>query len=169
MNYSFSIETRKGDEYRIMLIDADISVLAKEIRDVIEEKQLDISEIIIDRIKGGASTTQEILHTISGRIADLFASNKNLILYYSCDDVNPIPSRNVKGSNKDIPVQEYRSRLFSYMFESYMESHQVSGFSNTPIIIDGEGYLQYMHLIARSNHQSTVDLIKNDVIEGWGK
>ena len=26
MNYSFSITTKKGDEYRIMLIDADISM-----------------------------------------------------------------------------------------------------------------------------------------------
>ena len=43
MNYSFSITTKKGDEYRIMLIDADISMLAKEVRDIILENNLDIS------------------------------------------------------------------------------------------------------------------------------
>ena len=74
-----------------------------------------------------------------------------------------------KGANKNLSVQEYRSRLFSYMFDSYMESHQVSGFSNTPIIINGDGYRQFMHLIARSKHQSIVDVIKDDVLEGWGK
>lgn len=89
--------------------------------------------------------------------------------YYSCDDMNPIPSRNTKGANKNLSVQEYRSRLFSYMFDTYMISHQVSGFSNTPIIINGEGYKQFMHLIARDSHQSIVDLIKADVLEGWGK
>lgn len=36
MTYSFSITTRKGDEYRIKLLDVDISMLAKEVRDVIK-------------------------------------------------------------------------------------------------------------------------------------
>ena len=97
MTYSFSITTRKGDEYRIKLLDVDISVLAKEVRDVIETNNFDISEIMIDRINGGESTAQEVLHAITGRIADLIAENENLILYYSCDDMNPIPSRNTKG------------------------------------------------------------------------
>ena len=169
MNYSFSISTRKGDEYRIIFVDADVSMLAKEVRDVIVEHNIDISEIIIDRISGGESTAQEVLHTITGKIADILAVNGNLILYYSCDDMNPIPSRNTKGANKNLSVQEYRSRLFSYMFDSYMDSHQVSGFSNTPVIINGEGYCQFMHLIARNKHQAIVDIIKNDVLEGWGK
>ena len=29
--------------------------------------------------------------------------------------------------------------------------------------------MQFMHLIARDKHQSVVDLIKEDVLEGWGK
>jgi hypothetical protein len=40
MNYSFSIATGKGDEYRIMFIDADISLLAKDVRDAILKKIL---------------------------------------------------------------------------------------------------------------------------------
>lgn len=169
MTYTFSITTRKGDEYRIMLIDADVSMLAKQVRDTLALNDIDISEIIIDRISGGESTAQEVLHAITGRIADLFADNANLILYYSCDDLNPIPSRNTRGANKDLSVQEYRSKLFSHIFDSYMVSHQVSGFSNTPIIINGEGYVQFMHLIAREKHFAIVNRIKEDVIEGWGK
>lgn len=169
MNYSFFISTRNGDEYRVMLSDADVSMLSQQVRDILITNDIDISEIIIDRLKGGESTAQEVLHAITGRIADLFADNGNLILYYSCDDMNPIPSRNTKGSNKVLSVQEYRSKLFSHIFDSYMVSHQVSGFTNTPIIICGEGYSQFMHLIARDKHQSIVDSIKNDVLEGWGK
>ena len=169
MNYSFNISTRKGDEYRIMLCDADVSMLAPQVRESLLVNDIDVSEIIIDRIRGGESTAQEVLHIITGRIADLFAENGNLILYYSCDDMNPIPSRNTKGANKDLSVQEYRSKLFSHIFDSYMVSHQVSGFSNTPIIINGEGYSQFMHLIARNKHLPIVNRIKEDVIEGWGK
>ena len=69
MNYSFSITTRRGDEYRIILVDAEISLLAKEVRDVIAKHNLDVSEVIIDRISGGESTAQEVLHAITGRIA----------------------------------------------------------------------------------------------------
>lgn len=169
MNYSFSISTRKGDEYRIKLFDVDMSLLAERVRGPIIKAGIDISEIMIDRIHGGDSTAQEVLHAITGKIADLFAENENLILYYSCDDMNPIPSRNTKGANKNLSVQEYRSNLFTHMFNSYMLSHQVSGISNTPIIIKGEGYTQYMHLIARDKHKSIVDLVKEDIIEGWGK
>ena len=40
MTYSFSITTRKGDEYRIKLLDVDISVLAQKVRDSVLEKQV---------------------------------------------------------------------------------------------------------------------------------
>ena len=60
-------------------------------------------------------------------------------------------------------------RLRSGAGTAYMYSHQVSGIANTPIILNGEGYKQFMHLIARDKHQAIVDLIKDDVIEGWGK
>lgn len=169
MEYSFSLSTRGGDEYRVILVDADISVLADHVQNVISVQTIDISEIMIDRLKGGESTAQEVLHAITGRIADLFAENRNLVLYYSCDDMNPIPSRNIKGTNKNLSVQEYRSKLFTHIFNSYMASHQVSGITNTPIIIRGEGYAQFMHLIARDRHHEIVDLIKDDVIKGWGK
>lgn len=151
------------------MIDADISVLGDKVKEKIEKESVDISEILIDRVSGGESTSQEVLHAITGRIADLFAEHTNLIIYYSCDDMNPIPARNQKGANKDLPVQEYRSKLFSHIFDSYMYSHQVSGIDNTPIIIKGEGYTQFMHLIARAKHRVIVDMVKNDVLEGWGK
>lgn len=169
MHYSFSISTRKGDEYRIMLFDVDLSLLGEKVKESIIKSGIDISEIMIDRIQGGESTAQDVLHTITGRIADLFAENDDMILYYSCDDMNPIPSRNTKGANKDLSVQEYRSHLFSHIFKSYMLSHQVSGITNTPIVIKGEGYTQYMHLIARDKHRSIVELVKDDIMEGWGK
>ena len=92
MNYSFSISTRKGDEYRIMLFDVDLSLLGETVKESIIKSGVDISEVMIERIQGGESTAQEVLHAISGRIADLFAENCNMILYYSCDDMNPIPS-----------------------------------------------------------------------------
>ena len=173
MNYSFSITTKKGDEYRIMLIDADISMLAKKVRDIILENNLDISEIMIDRISGGESTAQEVLHTITGKVADLFAINVNLILYYSCDDMTPIPSRNTNSDNKNLPVNEYRSRLFTHIFDTYMASHQISGITNTPIrldnYVDGMGYSIFIHFIARTLHDDVIEKLKTEIKEVSGK
>lgn len=59
MNYSFNISTRKGDEYRIMLSDADVSMLAQKVRDTLVDNNIDISEIFIDRIRGGESTPRK--------------------------------------------------------------------------------------------------------------
>ena len=97
----------------------------------------------------------------------------NLIIYYSCDDMAPIPSRNTNSDNKDMPVNEYRSRLFTHIFDSYMTSHQVSGVINTPIQLDnyenGIGYSLFFHFIAREKHSDIVEMLKEDIREVSGK
>ena len=106
-------------------------------------------------------------------VTALFANNPNLIIYYSCDDMTPIPSRNTNSDNKDLPVNEYRSRLFTHIFDSYMSSHQVSGVTNTPIRLDnyenGMGYSLFFHLIARDQHNDIIEMLKNEIKEVSGK
>ena len=143
MEASFSI-VQKDNEYRILQTSVNIEVLPEHILNVLTNRNIDISELMIERISGESTTTQAILHDITAWVAELFAINPNLIIYYSYDDMTPIPSRNKKGENKDMPVNEYRSRLFTHIFDSYMSSHQVSGVMNTPIQLDnyenGVGY-----------------------------
>ena len=121
MEASYSISQR-GNEYRILLSPANMNVLSEEIISFISEKGIDISELIINRIQGDDATEQNVLHDITGWVADLFASNPNLIIYYSCDDMMPIPSRNISSRNKHLPVNEYRSRLFSHIFDTYIQA-----------------------------------------------
>jgi hypothetical protein len=94
------------------------------------------SELMIERISGESTTGQDVLHDITGWVAELFASNPNLIIYYSCDDMTPIPSRNKNSDNINMPVNEYRSKLFTHIFDTYMNSHQISGVVNMPIQLD---------------------------------
>ena len=172
MESSYSI-FHKGSEYRILLSPVKLDVLSDEISLIVSEKNVDVSELIIERIAGDDTTEQEVLHDITGWVADMFATHPNLIIYYSCDDMMPIPSRNVNSDNSSLPVNEYRSRLFSHIFESYMASHQVMGVTNTPIRLDnyenGIGYSIYMHLIARDQHADVVELLKNNILEISGK
>ena len=87
--------------------------------------------------------------------------------------MTPIPSRNKNSENRDMPVNEYRSRLFSHIFDSYMSSHQVSGVINTPIRLDnykdGMGYSLFFHFIARDIHSDIVEMLKEDIKEVSGK
>lgn len=143
MEAAYSI-VQKDNEYRVLLTSVNTEVLPERIQKILTSRNIDISELMIERISGESTTGQDILHDITGWVAELFASNPNLIIYYSCDDMTPIPSRNKNSDNKDMPVNEYRSRLFTHIFDSYMISHQVSGVINTPIQLDnyedGVGY-----------------------------
>ena len=87
--------------------------------------------------------------------------------------MTPIPSRNITSDNRNLPVNEYRSRLFSHIFDTYMSSHQVSGVTNTPIRLDnyenGVGYSIFLHIIARDCHSDIVEVLKNDIMAISGK
>ena len=165
--------TQKENEYRILLTPVNTEVLPEYIQEKLAERNIDISELIIERISGESTTGQDVLHDITGWIAEMFASNPNLIIYYSCDDITPIPSRNKNSDNKDMPVNEYRSRLFSHIFDTYMMSHQVSGVINTPIQLDnyenGIGYSLFFHFISRDIHSDIVEMLKADIRDVSGK
>ena len=172
MEASYSI-IQKDNEYRILLTSVDIEVLPERIQRVIVSRKVDISELMIERVRGNSTTGQDVLHDITGWIAEQFTSYPNLIIYYSCDDMTPIPSRNTNSDNKDMPVNAYRSRLFTHIFDSYMTSHQVSGVINTPIQLDnyenGIGYSLFFHFIAREKHSDIVEMLKEDIREVSGK
>ncbi len=172
MEAAYSI-VQKDNEYRVLLTPVNIEVLPERIHKILTSRNIDISELMIERISGESTTGQDILHDITGWVAELFASNPNLIIYYSCDDMTPIPSRNKNSDNKDMPVNEYRSRLFTHIFDSYMISHQVSGVINTPIQLDnyedGVGYSLFFHFIAREIHSDIVEMLKDDIKEVSGK
>lgn len=103
MEASYSI-IQRDSEYRILLTPMNTGVLPQHIQNVLAERKIDISELIIERIAGESATGQDVLHDITGWVAELFASNPNLIIYYSCDDMSPIPSRNQNSDNKGLPV-----------------------------------------------------------------
>lgn len=172
MEASYSI-VQKENEYRILLTSVNTEVLPAHIQEAIKSRGIDISELIIERISGESTTGQDVLHDITSWVAELFASNPKLIIYYSCDDITPIPSRNKKSGNKNMPVNAYRSRLFTHIFDTYMASHQVSGLTNTPIQLDnyenGVGYSLFFHFIARDIHIDIVEMLKEDILEVSGK
>ena len=169
MEETYSIQTQDGDKYILSVNDADITLLSDDIQQMLSDNNLQIGEIIIERTAGKQYTCYKVLYQIATWLAGIFAQHQGLILFYLCDDMNSIPNRNTKGKNKDLSPQEYRSSLFSKLFEEYKKSHQVKGISDYPIIIEGEGYKQFIHLIARASHKEHVLAMRNDINTGWAK
>lgn len=78
MEASYSI-IQKENEYRILLTPVDTGVLPDYIQKVLKSKNIDVSELIIERISGDSTTGQDILHDITSWVAELFARrNGNL-------------------------------------------------------------------------------------------
>ncbi len=107
------IQTQDGDKYVLSVIDADITLLSDDIQQMLSDNNLQIGEIIIERTAGKQYTCYKVLYQIATWLAGIFAQHQGLILYYLCDDMNPIPNQNTKGKNKDLSPQEYRSSLFT--------------------------------------------------------
>lgn len=95
--------------------------------------------------------------------------NPNIILYYSCDDINPISGRNIKSSHKNLPVQEYCDRIFNHMYSMYMKRHSMNDVVNKTIRIDGDGYSEFLHLICKEGISDIAQAVKDDILDGWGK
>lgn len=119
MEETYSIQTPEGDKYVLSVNDVDINLLSDDIQQRLLNHNLQIGEIIIERTAGKQYTCYKVLYQIATWLAGVFAQHQGLILFYLCDDMNFIPNRNTKGKNKDLSPQEYRSRLFSTLFEEY--------------------------------------------------
>ena len=140
MNEVYTITSDSGDEYKLQFT-------------------TDRSGVISDglaRVKGQNVTSHQVLAQIEDCIADLMERHQNVILSFFCDFIHFVPS------NKRIPVQEYRSRLFSAMFDRY-------NFCNHVVEVKGVSETFFFHVIYRKEHESFADMIADGHQKDFGK
>lgn len=118
MKISVSLVAGNSDEYRIGFDTIESGFLSDEIFNCLKEEGIEIVEVLLERVKRVDSTNIAVLSEMTNIIHRLFEDNENVILYFFCDDMNEIPS-----TSKSIEPQEYRSRLFSAMFERFAMKH----------------------------------------------
>lgn len=75
---------------------------------------------------------------------------------------------NERHKQDGVEVQRYRNELFSVLFEKASRDAD-EPFCDTPIFIDACGNMIYIHILARQCHQRFVDIIKQDVCDGFSK
>ena len=124
--------TDKGDVYHITLSE-DASLLSEEVKAFIGSTKL--IGIDLRRLAGENITTQGMLAALENTIADFFMKHDDVMIFYYCDFLNPIPHT----TKNAMPPQEYRSRLFENLFKRYTKLHSVRNIYLSVITVKGIG------------------------------
>lgn len=157
MNEIFVIQSEYGDEYKLQLTTERSGLIASELLDRIHSDGIEVVEIGLGRVKGMAPTNPRVLAQIEDIVADMFLSHTNVVISFFCDFINGIPSMNKK--KKKMTVQQYRSILFSHMFERFVINHKLDGVYNKVVVVQGVAEPYYFHIIARREHLMYADMI----------
>lgn len=124
-----------------------------------------VVDIELRRISGNHVTGHEVLLAIENVIAEMFLQRADVIIFYYCDFINPIP-HTLKNT---MPVQEYRSRLFERMFQRYTRLRALNDVRLSVVEINGSVEKYYFHVIYREVHSLLATLIGQDLKEGFDK
>ncbi|MGN1156629.1 MAG: hypothetical protein ACI4TK_10660 [Agathobacter sp.] len=164
MKFTVSI-TSNDNTLRLGLETADTSFLGESISSEIESRCVEIVEVILDRELGKGLAGMALLDNISSVIANVFIENKNSILFFYCDDLNEIP----RCRTRNISPQEYRSNLFSLMFERYVTKHGIQSVHDVTIRVNAIDHPLFFHFISRDEHMDIIDEIKDDFAATYSK
>lgn len=165
MKVSFKLSSVANNVYEITLSSIDEEIIGPELKTALGN--LEIVEVFLDRISGKNITDASMLARISEIIANMFVENDNIVFYFFCDDLNIIP--NMRKSRRNIPVQEYRSRLFHNMFTQYCNHHNIKNYRDNIIHFMAFDRPYFLHLISQSIHDDRIEIIKDFIKDNYMK
>ncbi len=154
MNEVYTICSDSGDEYKLQFTTDRSGIISDDILDLLNQAGIDVIEVGLGRSAGLNTTSLLVMAQIENCIADVLHRYPNAVLSFFCDFINLIPS-----TKKKIPVQEYRSRLFSLMFDRFISLHGLKGFNNKVIVVQGVAEPFYFHIIVRDEHLEYANMI----------
>ena len=156
------LSTTEGDVYHISLSE-DKTLLSDRVREYIRDIKL--VGIDLRRLAGTNITLQPVLNAIEKIIADYFLSRNDVMIFYYCDFLNPIPNTKKNA----MPPQEYRSKLFEKMFQRYTKHKGLNKVRLSVFTVEGINETYYFHLIYRDVHADYASAISKDIREGLSK
>lgn len=158
MDISFDIHNNEGDHLRVALSYYDIETLSLFTSDP-STLCLTFYDITLIRMAGTNYVGYRVLSTVSDILARFLDENPDAVLCYYCDD-----KTDIKTSHNSFLPQEYRSKLFSRMFDSYMKSHSRNDFIDHTIEVYVDGQPKFAHFICRSEHIYSVSIIGDQLL-----
>lgn len=159
MDISFDIYNDKGDQVRVALSYYDTESIQAFTNDPLT-LTLVFYDVTLIRVSGEEPVGVKTLKTICDVLFRFMNDNDNAVLCFYCDDLTDIPRR-----NNELSPQEYRSRLFSKMFDMYVKSNNVAGIVNYCIKIEDATLPRFAHFISSERYLPAVKLLENIIME----
>lgn len=159
MDISFDIHNDKGDHVRVALSYYDTETL-QAITDDPLTLTLVFYDVTLVRVSGDNTVGIKILKAVCDVLHRFLIENENAILCFYCDDLTDVTRR-----HGNMTPQEYRSRLFSNMFDMHIQSHGINGIINYQININDKGTPRFAHFITPEKYLPAVKLLGNIIMQ----
>ncbi|MBQ9678955.1 MAG: hypothetical protein IJV44_12560 [Prevotella sp.] len=167
MNEVYVIRIEDGSEYKLQFTSEGSGLIASDLLNSINAQGIEVVEIGLARVKGNTVTGTRVLAQIEKYIAEMLFSHPNVIISFFCDFINAIPYMSKR--RKGVTVQQYRSELFSRMFEQYVSKYHLEGVCNKVVVVEGVAEPYFFHIISRSEHLKFADMIAERHHEDFDK
>lgn len=150
MNITLPIECADGHQYLLKLTDCKNIPIDSTI-EIVDIALISMSKIEIINNAGTLNRIASILFN--------FLDENDVILYFYCSK-DPIKQRDTRGK---MSYQQYRSFLFTSMFDRTTRHHK-GEFINKSIILKDMIYGDhYIHLVAQSKHSDKLDKLEGEL------
>lgn len=153
MDLSFDIKNPEGDHIMVALSYYDCETVKEFSSDPLT-LTLVFYDVTLIRKAGDGYVGYKVLFAISDALAKFMDENEDAVLCFYCDS-----DTDVRRNHGNMLPQEYRSNLFSRMFEMYVKSHKKFAFINHRIEIEDPNNSenrQFAHFICRKEHENAV-------------
>lgn len=153
MDLSFDIMNSEGDQIMVALSYYDYEAISIFTTDR-TTLTLVFYDVTLVRKVGEGYVGYKVLFAISDILAKFMYENEDAVLCFYCD-----ANTEVRRNHKNMLPQEYRSVLFSRMFELYTKTHNITNFINHRVEIvnpDNPNNRQFAHFICRTEHHEAV-------------
>lgn len=159
MDISFDIQSEKGDLVRVALSYYDTESLQAFTDDPLT-LSLVFYDVALIRVAGSDTVGIKILKAVSDVLYRFLCENDTAILCFYCDDLTDVPRR-----HKDMSSQEYRSNLFSKMFDMHVKDNKIRGIVNSRIKIGEGNDARYAHFITPHRYLPAVKMLEELIME----
>lgn len=162
IDLSFEIYNDRGDQVTVALSYYDTEAVRIFTSDPLT-LTLVFYDITLVRTGGDSYVGKDILFAISDTLARFLGENPDAVLCFYCDSLT-----DVRKHHSGMTPQQYRSRLFSRMFERWMSTHGQMDFMNHVVAIEDDTdprNWQYAHFICRREHRHAVMALDEMLME----
>lgn len=159
MDISFDIRNSKGDQVRVALSYYDAEAMRSFTGDL-TTLSLVFYDVTLLRLSGEENVGMKTLNAMCDVLYRFMNENEDAVLCFYCDDMT-----DVKRSHTNISPQEYRSRLFSRMFDKFVQANHITSLINYIIKIEDDKNPRFAHFITQEKYLSSVKLLADIIKE----